>query len=75
MTEGQVQGKWVLVRNNREFEIHVTEFGLAGSNCNPIQTCGVSSHFSQLCLHLHVIICQVSGDMICHAILQVNNYC
>ena len=31
MTEGQVQGKWVLVRNNGEFEI--TEFELAGSNC------------------------------------------
>ena len=28
MTEGQVQGKWVLVRNNRESEI--TEFELAG---------------------------------------------
>ena len=34
MTEGQVQGKWVLVRNNGEFEI--TEFELAGSNCIPI---------------------------------------
>ena len=32
MTEGEVQGKWVLVRNNGEFEI--TEFELAGSNCN-----------------------------------------
>ena len=31
MTEGQVQGKWVLVRNDGEFEI--TEFELAGSNC------------------------------------------
>ena len=31
MTEGQVQGKWVLVRNNGEFE--VTEFELAGSYC------------------------------------------
>ena len=31
MTEGQVQGKWVLVRNNGEFEI--TEFELAGPNC------------------------------------------
>ena len=32
MTEGQVQGKWVLVPNNRKFEI--TEFELVGSNCN-----------------------------------------
>ena len=32
MTEEQVQGKWVLVRNNGEFEI--TEFELARSNCN-----------------------------------------
>ena len=31
MTEGQVQGKWVLVRNNGKFVI--TEFELAGSNC------------------------------------------
>ena len=32
MTEGEVQGKWVLVRNNGEFEI--TEFKLVGSNCS-----------------------------------------
>ena len=32
MTEGQVQGKCVLVRNNGEFEI--TECKLAGSNCS-----------------------------------------
>lgn len=31
MTEGQIQGKWFWVWNNREFEI--TEFELAGSNC------------------------------------------
>ena len=31
MTEGQVQGKWVLVRNNGELEM--TKFELAGSNC------------------------------------------
>ena len=31
MTEGQVQGKWVLVRNNGEFKI--TKFELARSNC------------------------------------------
>ena len=31
MTEGQVQGKYLLVRNNGEFEI--IEFELAGSNC------------------------------------------
>ena len=31
MTEGQVQEKCVLVRNNGEVEI--TEFELAGSNC------------------------------------------
>ena len=33
MTEGQVQGKWVLIRNNGEFEI--AGFELAGSNCIP----------------------------------------
>ena len=32
MTVGQVQGKWILVRNNGEFEI--AEFELARSNCS-----------------------------------------
>ena len=32
MTGGQVQGKWLLVQNNGEFEI--TEFELAGFNCS-----------------------------------------
>ena len=32
MTEGQVQRNWALARNNGKFEI--TEFQLAGSNCN-----------------------------------------
>ena len=32
MTEGQIQGKCVLVRNNGEIEI--TELKLVGSNCN-----------------------------------------
>ncbi len=31
MNEGQIQGKWLLVRNNGEFEI--TVFELVGFNC------------------------------------------
>ena len=34
MTERQIQGKRVLVRNNGQFEI--TEFELAGSNCTRV---------------------------------------
>ena len=42
MTEGQVQGKWVLLQNNGDFEI--TEFELAGSNCIYVNYWEVAGH-------------------------------
>ena len=50
MTEGQVQGKCILVRNNEEFKI--TEFELAGSYC----TLGDFSNKTFLSLYVLLVI-------------------